>query len=189
MVAGHAAAGMSGQQRGIAGIARGAAVPVDGDMQSSADRSGRPDGLNSPPFADEECDIVIAEDEESFRVLLKVFLEATGYFVRAFPNGAEALAYVRLHRVGVLVTDIFMPGSDGFELLRALRRDRREMRVVAMSGTEIIDIRLIGQIARCFGATRVLVKPFGLAELLEAVRAEIGDPPSASPAEGTPQRE
>jgi len=121
-------------------------------------------------------DILIVEDEPAFRALLADFLQRAGYTVRAVPNGRVALTLLAKQCPRLLITDIFMPGADGIELLTSVRRTHPELSIVAMSGSAGQDLELFLKIARHLGAQHTLTKPFALKEFLAVVQAEIGDP-------------
>ena len=67
--------------------------------------------------------ILIAEDNESSRVLLEALLAAEGYEVVAFQNGIKALAYLQTQIVDLIVSDILMPEMDGYGLCRAVKQN------------------------------------------------------------------
>jgi DNA-binding NtrC family response regulator len=83
--------------------------------------------------------------------------------------------------VDLVISDIFMPESDGLELLRALRKRAPELKVIAISGGGNLGNMDILHAARLFGAYRVFTKPFATEDLLLAVREALADgaPPAA----------
>jgi DNA-binding NarL/FixJ family response regulator len=82
--------------------------------------------------------IVIADDHAILRESLAALLESQPDFdvVGAAANGEEALGLVQKHRPQVLVLDLFMPESDGFELLRTLDREGNRVASVVLTGSE-----------------------------------------------------
>ncbi len=82
--------------------------------------------------------IVIADDHAILRESLAALLESQPDFdvVGAAANGEEALGLVQKHRPQVLVLDLFMPESDGFELLRTLERAGNRVASVVLTGSE-----------------------------------------------------
>jgi CheY-like chemotaxis protein len=80
--------------------------------------------------------VLIVEDDTAIRNLAVRILGSRGYAVIAAAGGAEALELAAAHTddIGVLVTDLMMPGMTGGELAEALRRERPAMRVIFMSG-------------------------------------------------------
>jgi two-component system, cell cycle sensor histidine kinase and response regulator CckA len=80
--------------------------------------------------------ILIAEDETSLRTLTSATLELNGYKVLQAKDGLEALEVSRKHDgpINLLLTDIVMPGMGGRALAEELGRERKDMRIVYMSG-------------------------------------------------------
>jgi CheY-like chemotaxis protein len=99
-----------------------------------------------------------------------------GYEVTVASGGREALRamYAESASPALLVTDIDMPGMTGIELAARLTAERPAVRVILMTGDVASAERARGREA--FVAA-VLLKPFSAAELRDAVRATIGDPP------------
>ena len=103
--------------------------------------------------------VLIVEDHERNRNLLKMLLEANGYRVTAAGNGLEALAAARSEPPDVVVSDVLMPKMDGFALCRAWMQDAalRAIPFIFYSGTYIrADDE---QFAMALGAVRYLIKP------------------------------
>jgi PAS domain S-box-containing protein len=115
--------------------------------------------------------VIVADDNADMREYLVRLLE-THYEVRAARNGLEALELVREKRPDLVITDVMMPGLDGFGLLDALRSD-----------SATADVRLIMVSARAgeegvvegleAGADDYLVKPFSARELLARVHSNL----------------
>jgi CheY-like chemotaxis protein len=108
--------------------------------------------------------ILVVEDEEKMRDLLRRMLERANFTVMTAPHGREALKLFREHPVDLAITDLLMPEMDGFELIRELITQWPSIRIIAISGA---DIRL--DMARQLGAKAVLKKPVSGAALVEAV--------------------
>jgi len=103
--------------------------------------------------------VLIVEDQEASRYLLKALLEGSGYRVSQASNGLEALAAARRDAPAVVVSDVLMPGMDGFMLCRAWMQDAalKSIPFVFYSATytDPQDERL----ALSLGAVRYLIKP------------------------------
>ncbi|MDQ2865266.1 MAG: response regulator transcription factor [Candidatus Eremiobacteraeota bacterium] len=111
--------------------------------------------------------IVIAEDEEAIRDLVVHHLEREGFTVAAVPDGNAALRRAR-HAADLIVLDVGLPGMDGFDVIRTLRREERSVPIVMLTArTEEID-RVIGFE---LGADDYICKPFSPRELVARVRA------------------
>jgi CheY-like chemotaxis protein len=116
-------------------------------------------------------DVLIADDNAGLCQSLKLVLEAAGYRVRLAAHGGEALALQQEAAADVLITDIFMPETDGFEAIDSFRRAFPETRIVAMSGDATRARREYLPAAALIGVDATLKKPFRAAELLSVLRA------------------
>jgi two-component system response regulator MprA len=113
--------------------------------------------------------ILVVDDERAVRDSLRRALELQGYEVELAVDGAEALA--RLNANGhpdAVVLDILMPGIDGLEVCRRIRRAGNAVPVLMLTARDAVGDRVEGLDA---GADDYLVKPFALEELLARVRA------------------
>lgn len=114
--------------------------------------------------------ILVVEDEIHLRRLIATVLESSGYSVEVVANGAAAWKrVVESPVIDLVVTDLHMPGMDGFELLRRMRK------LPERSRKPVIVLTAVGQImdhakAVELGAGRVMTKPFSSLEILEAVK-------------------
>jgi two-component system chemotaxis response regulator CheY len=117
--------------------------------------------------------VLLIEDEDAIRLLLRTALEQAGYRVRAATNGAEGLRLFSETPADVVITDIFMPGYDGLEVIRRLRRLHPETKVLAVTGaSDRVDYL---EVARYLGAANVLRKPFELEVFLQTVAGLVSD--------------
>ncbi len=131
-------------------------------------------------------DILVVDDERAVRESLRRALELEGYGVELAADGEEALGRLALEPApDAIVLDILMPGVDGLEVCRRLRRDGNGVPVLMLTARSEVDSRVAGLDA---GADDYLPKPFALAELLARLRALLrrsGDANGASiPADG-----
>ncbi len=126
-------------------------------------------------------DILIADDTDSNRTLLRSTLEAQGFRVREAANGAEAIDLMRTLRPDLVLMDLRMPVMDGLTAIRHIRADAalRAVPVVALSANPSPEKDAL---AREAGADRMLPKPVELAalnaviaELLHAERSETAE--------------
>jgi len=114
--------------------------------------------------------ILLADDNADMRDYVRRLL--AGYEVETVADGAAALRAARARRPDLLLTDVMMPGVDGFELLRALRLDpdTRDIPVILLSARAGEESRIEGLEA---GADDYLIKPFSARELLARVQAHL----------------
>ena len=80
-----------------------------------------------------ENKILLVDDEEGIRKVLGISLADSGYEVLSAADGAEALDIFRREYPGIVLTDIKMPGMDGFELLRRIKEKNPEAEVIMIS--------------------------------------------------------
>ena len=113
--------------------------------------------------------ILVVEDEEMARTVVKHSLEASGYWVLEAENGEQALAVASSHanRIHLLLTDVIMPRMNGRELHEALSRERSDMAVLFMSGYTDNVIAHHGILDR---EVNFIQKPFSAAALAGKVR-------------------
>ncbi len=111
--------------------------------------------------------ILVADDEESIRVLLRQILNSGGYEVLEAPDGLAALNLVRRKQFDVALVDLAMPVQEGFQTLREMRELRPEMKTIAISGAYNGDF---SKAARDVGASGALRKPIRPEDLLRSVR-------------------
>jgi two-component system, OmpR family, response regulator MprA len=113
--------------------------------------------------------ILVVDDERAVRDSLRRALELQGYDVELASDGAEALARLTANgHVDAVVLDILMPGIDGLEVCRQIRRAGNGVPVLMLTARDAVGDRVEGLDA---GADDYLVKPFALEELLARVRA------------------
>jgi CheY-like chemotaxis protein len=112
--------------------------------------------------------VLLVEDEESVRSMVRRVLEGQGYTVLSAANGDEALELARQHTadIDLVFTDVVMPGMNGSELVERLRESRPEIRVIFMSGYAEGAVRR----GLLDPTTTYLQKPFSPATLIELVR-------------------
>lgn len=115
--------------------------------------------------------VLVVDDEELVRDTVRQALELDGHDVSEAPDGASGLDALRAETADVLVTDLIMPGKDGIETIRDVRRDFPEVKILAVSGRGGIQINANLARADRIGADMTLSKPFGAEEIREAVRA------------------
>jgi DNA-binding response OmpR family regulator len=108
--------------------------------------------------------ILLVDDSVSLRTLLEQTLVNGGHKVITAGDGKSATALLSSETIDLVVTDIYMPNSDGLELLFALRRMKRRPPAIAMSSKTGAMNML--KSAKLLGAKMTLQKPFPPAELL-----------------------
>jgi CheY-like chemotaxis protein len=120
--------------------------------------------------------VLVIEDNEDFRDLIRHWLEAAGFSVATLPNGRLGIELQRIQPADVIVTDIFMPDQDGIETISALRKEFPAVKIIAMSGRESLTDYDVLRVADELGAVKTFKKPFDLDDLVKAVRELAGHP-------------
>jgi len=118
--------------------------------------------------------ILIIDDETKIREVLRQILERAGYEVMEASDGREGINLYRERQADLIITDIVMPKKDGLETITDLRIEFPGSKIIAISGGGRLDPKPYLELAEGFGADRLLTKPFGHEELLEAVQDLLG---------------
>ena len=114
--------------------------------------------------------ILVADDREDIREMLRAMLSMAGYDGLVAPAGESALTLMRAWPVDLIITDIFMPGKEGIETIIELRRDFPSVKIVAMSGGgQLGELHYLEDAVK-LGAVRSILKPFRVEEILAVVR-------------------
>lgn len=120
----------------------------------------------------EVIDVLLIEDHESFRTLLSAVLTQNGYSLRTAANGRNAMALLKQYSFRLLITDIYMPEMDGFEVIIAQQSLNPGIPILAMSGgTYHSPAEENLKMARILGSHATITKPFALADFVDAVRS------------------
>jgi len=113
--------------------------------------------------------ILVVDDERAVRESLRRALELEGYEIELAEDGSQALGRLASgQQPDALILDVLMPGVDGLEVCRRLRRAGSRVPVLMLTARDEVTDRVAGLDA---GADDYVVKPFALAELLARVRA------------------
>lgn len=116
--------------------------------------------------------VLVTDDNEEVRSVIRRTLEAAGYDAHEAGNGKEALRMLHTMKFDVVITDILMPEQDGIETIMYLRREAPQTKVITISGSEN---ELFLADARGLGAMAVLAKPFTPNDLLRLVSSVLGE--------------
>jgi len=119
--------------------------------------------------------ILVIDDDEQIRKLLRRFLEADGHDVLSASDAIEGMTVFREQTPGLVITDILMPDKDGIELIRDLRALTPDLKIIAISGGGSCSAHLYLASSRYLGASRTLAKPFDREELKQAVDELLGE--------------
>ena len=116
----------------------------------------------------DELAVYVVDDDEAMRDSLAFLLGAAGFSVDVFESASSFLGGLASVQAGCLITDIRMPGVDGVELLRRVKREKPTLSVIVMTGHG--DVPLAVE-AMKLGASDFIEKPFDDQRLIDMIRA------------------
>jgi DNA-binding response OmpR family regulator len=114
--------------------------------------------------------VLLVDDDEEVREMTRDALGIDGFEVIEAGDGREARLLFEAEPADVVVTDLYMPGEDGLELIEELRRFIPRVPIVAVSGGGTKGETFSLDAATALGADAVLHKPYGMAELAATIR-------------------
>ena len=113
--------------------------------------------------------ILVVDDDRQITRMLRTSLQSSGYRVLVANSGSEGVESFKKERPDLVITDLVMPGMDGVELTRALRRvASTPIIVLSVNNAESMKVTALDE-----GADDYLTKPFSMPELLARVRAQL----------------
>lgn len=137
--------------------------------------------------------ILVVDDEPQLQRLLSDWLTEAGYTIFTASNGQEGLKAYKQHQPELVISDVWMPGMDGYQLCRMLKRNTPAS-VLLMTGVpnEVAVLREMD-----VGADDVIIKPFDMHNLITRVEAILGksqsapaeSPTSSSPVQNAPEQQ
>lgn len=113
-------------------------------------------------------DILLIEDNEELRNLIKAFLERGGYAVAAVSSGEEALGWLGRERAKLMLLDIMLPGMDGFALCDKVRKENNNIPIIILSACTEKEDQMNGF---SLGADDYVEKPVDMDILLAKIGA------------------
>ena len=113
--------------------------------------------------------ILIIDDEEVKRLLLRDVLEPMGHQITEAKDGSEGLQQYRELPAELVITDIVMPNQDGFEVIRELKEEYPEVRIVVETASDDGGEKGWLELASILGVNATLQAPFGRADIIHAV--------------------
>lgn len=114
--------------------------------------------------------ILVIEDDDILRSLMRKMLARAGFEVVEAADGTRATEIYTEQAVDLVITDLFMPETEGMEVIRDLLHEDPQAKIIAISGGSSFDSIDYLEMALLIGAARTLCKPFGARELLQTVR-------------------
>src|SRR6185503_5268361 len=139
------------------------------EAATAKDRQLRPKGAK----------VLVIDDEEGIRNVLKRTLTAVGFDVVSAETGEEGTNVFRRERVDIVVVDMVLPKKDGVETIMDIRRGFPQAKFIAMSGEK--NAEMLG-LAEKVGAQKRLTKPFTRQQLIGAIEEVLRSGPPAEAA-------
>jgi DNA-binding response OmpR family regulator len=113
--------------------------------------------------------VLVVDDEYPLRRLLRTYLEKEGFAVVEADNGLDAISLIRRDGADLALVDVMLPGLDGFEVVRRIRRESR-IPIILLTARGEETSRVAGLE---LGADDYVVKPFSAPEVVARVRAQL----------------
>ena len=123
--------------------------------------------------------VLVVDDDPAVRATVRLVLERNGHRVSVASDGRAGLAALAGGGIDLLIVDLFMPGMDGLETLREVRKHQAHLPVIVMSGTSLggpgLEAPDFLAMAVKLGAVRAVQKPFKPRDIIDSVQACLGD--------------
>ncbi|HIJ61262.1 MAG TPA: response regulator [Rhodospirillaceae bacterium] len=123
--------------------------------------------------------ILVVDDAEYLRAALRRWLELEGHTVIEAEDGDGCLAQLKTTVPDLVILDIFMPGKDGIETIRAIRKLGTGIKIIAITGQPAGGTDYL-EFAKALGADRGLRKPFSSEQLFSMIESLIGTAPAVT---------
>jgi DNA-binding response OmpR family regulator len=120
--------------------------------------------------------ILIIDDDNAFRAMLRAMLEEAGYNdIEEADDGDIGAKLFRQRPFDLVITDLIMPNKEGIEMIVELRRDYPLIKIIAVSGGGRTGPQDYLRLARHLGADRTLEKPFKCSELIDTMQGLLNE--------------
>ena len=114
--------------------------------------------------------ILVIDDDDQMRTLLRQVMEWAGYEVIEAGDGREGMQLQRKQPADLVITDLIMPEQEGLETITTLKKEYPGIKIIAISGGGRIGPEAYLPAAQELGADKVFSKPFDVRELAETVK-------------------
>jgi CheY-like chemotaxis protein len=114
--------------------------------------------------------VLVIDDNEMIREALREMLNQAGYTTLEAADGKSAIQLTSREAVDLIITDLFMPETDGLEVIQHVRRQYPDVKIIAMSGGGSRGLVELLSVAQKMGAHKIFMKPFEWDEILQAVK-------------------
>lgn len=117
--------------------------------------------------------VLIVDDDQGLRKFIRVVLERAGHEVSEAEDGRRGVEAVAQRLPDLVITDLIMP-VEGIGLIAALRKEHKDLKIVAISGGGRVRVDDLLELATRLGANATLTKPFLPDKLLETIAPLLG---------------
>lgn len=115
--------------------------------------------------------ILVIEDDDQFREMLVQMLDQVGHEVEMAASGVGGMERFHDNPPDLVITDILMPAKDGIDTILEMKREREDVRIIAISGgRRAITPQFNLDSAALIGVKQTLAKPFTRQQLLQAIQ-------------------
>lgn len=125
--------------------------------------------------------ILVIDDDQHVRGMLRTVLEDFGYKVLEAPDGNIGVQLFSENRVDLIITDIIMPDKEGLETIREIKASSPDAKIIAISGGAKVGPGTYLKLAERLGAQRVFEKPIQMSVLLSSIAELLADQKTALP--------
>ena len=122
--------------------------------------------------------VLIIDDEDYVRMTLSQALEDEGHTVLLASNGLDGLSLYAEGKPDLVITDVLMPDKEGLETIIELRKIEPDVKVIVISGGGRVNNLDFLEMAKKFGATATLKKPFPIDEFCRVVKSCLEQAPA-----------
>jgi len=120
----------------------------------------------------EKSRILVCDDEEALRTILSTELAGAGYEVASAADGEEGITQVTNQKFDLVLLDIKMPKKDGFEVLKFIKKDHPDVKVIMLTG--FADLKNAIE-SKKYGAEDFVSKPYDLVDLLTTIERVLSE--------------
>jgi CheY-like chemotaxis protein len=113
--------------------------------------------------------ILVIDDDDQIRIMLRWILEREGYEVIDAPDGGVGTALYKANPTDLVITDIFMPNKGGIDAMMDLLDVFPRLKIIAISGGGSVNAEQVLRMAKSLGAQQVFTKPVNIKDLLQTV--------------------
>lgn len=118
--------------------------------------------MNTPEFK-----ILLVEDDEALRFIVKDNLEQNNYAVEIAEDGEKAIELFNKHSFDIILLDVMLPKVDGFQVAKTIRKSNEQIPIIFLTARSMTEDRIAGL---TLGADDYIPKPFSMEELLLKIK-------------------